>query len=260
MPEADTSAPDAASRRRDSDHGPTVSLTGRAIRRAHWALRFLRSHWRSLILLFALVGVPLIIFGAVAEEVHDERGAALLFDEPIMLALRHWDGSLAERAALFLDEVGYTWGVVPFDVALTVLLLALGRVRRGLFFATAVGGSALLNLGAKAWFARERPSFWEHIIEESTYSFPSGHAMGSATLALAVIVLTWRTRARWPVLVAALVFAIAVSWSRVWLGVHYPSDIVAAWAAAAAWVFGTAHLFRMGRKARARPAPAPAAR
>jgi undecaprenyl-diphosphatase len=49
-------------------------------------------------------------------------------------------------------------------------------------------------------------------------------------------------------LVLGLLFALAVAGSRVWLGVHYPSDVLAAWAAAAAWVFGVAHFFRLRRK------------
>ena len=229
----------------------------RSLRRAHWALRFLRSHARALIFLFALVVVPLIVFGEVADEIDEVDGGALPVDVSIMMTLRQWDWAGFEASSLLLADVGYKWGVVPFDVALIALLFVAGRIRKGLFFASAVGGSALLNLAAKAWFARERPSLWEAIVHESTYSFPSGHAMGSATLAFAVIALTWDTRARWPVLAAALLFAIAVALSRVWLGVHYPSDILAAWAAAAAWVFGLAHLFRLHQKARTQPAPPP---
>lgn len=66
-------------------------------------------------------------------------------------------------------------------------------------------------------------------------SFPSGHAMGSATLAAAVVMLLWRTRWRWPALVLGVCFAVWVGASRVYLGVHYPSDILAGWTAALTW-------------------------
>ncbi|HEU4665623.1 MAG TPA: phosphatase PAP2 family protein, partial [Dokdonella sp.] len=67
------------------------------------------------------------------------------------------------------------------------------------------------------------------------YSFPSGHAMGSMTLACVLVLLCWWTRLRWPVLAAAAVLVVLVGASRIYLGVHYPSDILAGWAAAIAW-------------------------
>ena len=78
-------------------------------------------------------------------------------------------------------------------------------------------------------------ALWESIVPEHNYSFPSGHAMGSMTLACVLVLLAWRTRARWAVLCAAAVFVVLVGMSRVYLGVHYPSDILAGWAAAIAW-------------------------
>ena len=62
--------------------------------------------------------------------------------------------------------------------------------------------------------------------------------MGSATLAMVVLLLCWHTRFRWPVVVLAALFALAVGASRIYLGVHYPSDILGGWAAGVAWVSG----------------------
>ena len=105
---------------------------------------------------------------------------------------------------------------------------AAGTTAKG-FAAFATGGSALLNLAAKQAFARDRPSLWESIAPEHNYSFPSGHAMGSMTLAVALVLLAWNTRWRWPVVAAMAVFVPMVGLSRVYLGVHYPSDILAGW-------------------------------
>ena len=102
----------------------------------------------------------------------------------------------------------------------------------------ALAGSALLNLAAKHYFGRARPAFWLSLAPETSYSFPSGHAMASMTLATVLVLLAWRSRWRWPVLVAAPGFALAVAASRVYLGVHYPSDILAGWTAAIAWTAG----------------------
>ncbi|QIL20961.1 phosphatase PAP2 family protein [Thermomonas sp. HDW16] len=201
---------------------------------ARFGIDFLWRRWKRLLLAFVGVLLPLWGFGALAEELHD--GEAFFFDEPLLrlahdLASHGWD-----RLFLLSSKLGYEWGVVPFDIALVLVLAALRKRREGLFAGTALVGSALLNLGAKRFFARERPSLWESIAPESTFSFPSGHAMGSMTLAVVLVLLAWRTRWRWWVAVPAVLFAVTVGLSRVYLGVHYPSDILAGWAAATAWV------------------------
>src|SRR3546814_8426441 len=97
-------------------------------------------------------------------------------------------------------------------------------------FRSATGGSGLLTVVAKQAFARDRPSLWESIAPEHNFSFPSGHAMGSMTLAAVLVLLAWPTRWRWPVVAAMAVFVPMVGLSRVYLGVHFPSDILAGWA------------------------------
>ena len=141
-----------------------------------------------------------------------------------------------------------------FAYALIVAVLVWRkRWREASFVAICFAGSALLNLGSKRFFQRDRPSLWESIAPESTFSFPSGHAMGSMTLAAVAVLLAWRTRWRWPVALAAVAFVLLVGLSRLYLGVHYPSDVVAGWAAGLAWVAGAyLVLFRARRPWRRR--------
>ena len=210
-----------------------VHLVAEEIR--YGAEEFRRSGWRIALLFVALL-LPLWLFGGLAEEVHE--GEAFAFDVPLLEWARVLHGPAMDRVFLFFTHAGYEWGVVPFDVLLVLVLAALRKYREGFFAGVALAGSGILNVAAKHYFGRARPSLWESLSPETTYSFPSGHAMGSMTLAAVLVLLAWRTRWRWPVLVLMSAFVVMVGLSRVYLGVHYPSDILAGWAAALAWTLG----------------------
>ena len=203
---------------------------------ATYGARFLCKHiWRMVLWFFCLL-LPLWGFAALVGEVHKKE--VFPFDAPILNVLHALATPALDHFFVICSRLGYLWGVVPLDLILLVLLVVLRRFRDGLFFGIAVIGSAALNIVAKNHFARMRPDLWLSITPETTYSFPSGHAMGSMTLGMAVIILCWPTRCRWPILILSLVFILLVSVSRVYLGVHYPSDILAGWTAAIAWTFG----------------------
>lgn len=198
--------------------------------------RFVGRHAWSLALLFGGLLLPIWVFSELADEIQEAE--AIIFDEPLLRFAAAVARDGFDRVFLFFSQIGYAWGVVPVDIALVLVLLALRHYRAGIFAAIALGGAGLLNLAAKQAFARERPTLWESIAPEQTYSFPSGHAMGSAALALTLVLLAWPTRWRWPVFAAMAVFVPMVGLSRIYLGVHYPSDILAGWAAASIWVVG----------------------
>ncbi len=197
---------------------------------------FLQRHGRHLVLLFAGLLLPLWGFAELADEVREAD--AFPFDAPLLQFAQDMARDGFDRWFLLFSKLGYEYGVVPFDIALVVVLAFRRRFRESIFAAAALGGSALLNLATKQLFARERPSLWESIAPESTYSFPSGHAMGSMTLAVVLVLLAWPTRWRWPTIGVMGFFVVMVGLSRVYLGVHYPSDILAGWAAAIAWAMG----------------------
>ena len=196
------------------------------------------------IALFCGVLLPLLVFGQIADEVVERE--AIGFDLPIQM----WAHSYA-TPNLDLWMLGLSmFGSPPlmfFFCALIVLALWSNR-RRGdaWFFMASVVGAGLLNQIAKLAFGRPRPELWIVIDPRSDFSFPSGHAMGTMALYAAVAVLLWRTRLSAPWLIGggALVFLIGLS--RVYLSMHYPSDVLCGWLASLAWVLGL-HLIRRAR-------------
>lgn len=202
------------------------------------ALRYVSEHRLQLLLLFFGVLVPLLIFGNLAEDIWRKEGFS--WDVPILQALHARSGRALDFFALALAAVGGFWGLAPITLALVVVLARRGERRRATFLALAVVGAALLNLAVKAIFHRARPDLWPRLVAEDTFSFPSGHAMGSMAFAVAVSVLAWPTRWRWPVLIGGALFALLVGASRLYLGVHFPSDVLAGWCASLVWVTGLA--------------------
>lgn len=193
----------------------------------------LRRNGRRIALLFLGMLLPLWVFAELADEVHElER---FVFDDPILLRAHGFAGPGLDGFFVLVSKIGYQ-GVVAIDVLIVLLVLAFRRWREATFAAVAFLGSALLNVGAKQFFQRDRPTLWQSISPEGTFSFPSGHAMGSMTLAATVVLLAWPTRGRWPMIALMAAFILLVGYSRVYLGVHFPSDILAGWMAGAAWV------------------------
>lgn len=218
-----------------------------------YGLRFVsKEAWRLLFAFLAIV-LPLAGFAALIETLRES--GAFFFDAPIMLALHKLASPGVDFFFVVVSKIGFTWGVVPIDVLVAAFLLWRRRYRDGLFFALAVVGSLMVNMAAKSHFTRFRPDLWLSVAPEHTYSFPSGHAMGSMSLGVALVLLAWPTRWRLWVLAGASLFVLLVALSRVYLGVHWPSDILAGWTAAAAWVLAMHWLVA----SRAPPPPSPAA-
>ena len=227
---------------------------GAAVEELSYGARFLRQHGWRLLPLFVGLLVPMLLFAGIVDEYRED--GILPFDKPLLLWAHRMATPATDQFFVTMSDLGYLWGVVPVNVAILLLLVLRKRYREGLFWALAVGGSALLNLGVKSHFMRGRPDLWDQVVTETSFSFPSGHAMGSATLATAVILLTWRTRWHWPALVVLPAFALTVGVARIYLGVHYPSDILAGFAVAIAWVMGMHSVVGRAPKPRAEPASA----
>lgn len=174
------------------------------------------------------------------------RGAQFAFDRAIMLGLRT-PGDLSvpigphvlKKVMVDITALGGET-VLTLVVALSVGFLLASRhwLTAALVFGGTVSGSIAGRLG-KYLVGRERPALVDHLVEVSSASFPSGHASNSATIyltvALVMMQIVPRKAARWFVFASAIGLVLLIGVSRVYLGVHWPSDVLAGWSAGALW-------------------------
>lgn len=187
-------------------------------------------------LLVALVAfwLPVIVFAKLAGEVLEREPIAA--DVSILSAIHHHATPLHDRVVIFITNCGSAEVIAPLTVLLAGLLFWKGLKRQAVILTFGVGGAAAANVVLKMIFQRDRPSLWSPLVAERSFSFPSGHAMASSAFALCILLLLWRTKWRWLAAIAGTLFVLLVGLSRMYLGVHYPTDVVAGWTASVAWV------------------------
>jgi undecaprenyl-diphosphatase len=191
-----------------------------------------------------LIGGALWAFAELADEVED--GESHAFDKANLLALRNPSNPEDPIGPRWLELVARDITSLGGTVVLTLVTLAtLGFLlmtrKRGaaLLVAVSVAGGTLLSSLLKSGFDRPRPDLVPHAVEVSSASFPSGHAMLATVTYLTLGALLVQVQERrhvqvyllsWGILLSLLVGA-----SRIYLGVHWPTDVLAGWCVGAAW-------------------------
>lgn len=175
-----------------------------------------------------------VTFAYIAREVI--RGETLGGDRLVLLRLNHFATPTFDSIVVGITSLGDVISIAVMTLAVLLLLAFRRKWQAFTQVSFSLAGAAMLNFILKLLFERDRPRLWEQIIHESSYSFPSGHAMLTGAFVFALIVITWRTRYRWVVAGGGGVYLVAIGFSRLYLGVHYPTDIVAGWCASLAWV------------------------
>jgi undecaprenyl-diphosphatase len=220
------------------------------IRLKHWIVKFwayLKSLLRDDFAL--LVGLCLIAGGLwgfveLADEVMEQETQSL--DEKLLLSLRNPDDPSDPLGPRWVEELGRDFTALGGMAVLALLsaaiagyLLLEGKPHLALFLAVTVGGGIVASLLLKYGYSRPRPDLVPHGSHVYTTSFPSGHSMMAAVayLTLAVILARAHARRRVKIYFIALgaSLTIAVGVSRVYLGVHWPTDVLAGWTAGTVW-------------------------
>jgi undecaprenyl-diphosphatase len=204
--------------------------------------QFVLHHWSSLALL--VFGLGLFAFLYLAGEVIE--GETLRFDTWLLLALRVPGDTTDPLGPAWIEEMFRDFtalggvGVLSLLTLISVGYLWLtGQRRVALFLLFAILGGLLLSSMLKSGFDRPRPDLVSHGSHIYTSSFPSGHSMLSAVVYLTggalLAIVQSAHRVRVYLVSCSILTTLLVGVSRVYLGVHWPSDVLAGWAAGAAW-------------------------
>jgi undecaprenyl-diphosphatase len=183
-------------------------------------------------------------FIEIADEVSEGETQAI--DEWVVKAMRRPDNPAEPIGPPWLEETGRdvtalggVFWLVFFTLAVAGYLWFDQKRRLMLFLLASTFGGLLLSQGLKMAFARPRPTVVPHLAEVYTSSFPSGHSMLSAvvylTLGSLLTTAVPRRRLKAYVLGLALLMTALIGVSRIYLGVHYPTDVLAGWTAGLVW-------------------------
>lgn len=212
-----------------------------------------------LLLCFACVSGAWI-FLEIADEVHE--GETEAFDKAILRAFRNPNDlsdpigpRRVEEAVRDITALGSVTVLSLFAGAVAGFLLFTRRYNALLLLITALAGGLLLNWALKNYFARPRPEFVTQLHYVSSKSFPSGHSLLAAVVYLTLGALGSRLaanrRQKLYILTVAVVLTVLVGISRVYLGVHYPTDVLAGWSVGMLWAilcwFAARYLQRRGK-------------
>jgi undecaprenyl-diphosphatase len=210
------------------------------------SLKYLHKNGRETRILIAIAVAAglLIVAGKLASEILE--GDLMGLDRRLLLALRHTDNPAQPLGPLWLRVAARDITGLGSPAVLTLIVAATAGflvLKRSTYAAAAlvlavVGGTAASSV-AKNLIGRARPQFVAEVAQTQTYSFPSGHAFLSALVFITLGAFLAReqqdARVRLYIFGVALVTTFLVGLSRVYIGVHWPTDVVAGWCAGAAW-------------------------
>ncbi|BAZ03122.1 phosphoesterase (plasmid) [Tolypothrix tenuis PCC 7101] len=208
---------------------------------SHFWLRYIHPRLVTLIAAIGIVGLVsclliLFILAKLAEEVLERE--AFAFDTNFLLWLHQFANPNLDNFMLFITNLGNPKTVVVV-AGVTLLLLWWRRYREDAkIFVLACLGALILNTGLKLFFSKPRPELWHRLISETSFSFPSGHALGSMVLYgfIAYELATHYPQFAKVIYSLTVILIAAIGLSRLYLGVHWPTDIIAGYGVGFLWL------------------------
>jgi undecaprenyl-diphosphatase len=193
---------------------------------------------RLLIAGFLASALTLVFFGWLTRVVL--AGESLKFDIRVREAVHSLASGPLTSVMLVVTQMGSSLVLLPLGAFMMWRLIAADRKRAAMIFVAACVGAGALTEVLKLAFRRTRPLAYFGYAEPSSYSFPSGHSIMSACfygIVAAVLTVNIQSRRkRAAIWAGAVLMALSIGFSRVYLGVHYPTDVLAGYATAVIWV------------------------
>ncbi|MGC9527554.1 MAG: phosphatase PAP2 family protein [Limnospira sp.] len=183
-----------------------------------------------------IAGLSLWGFVEITDEVLEKETEYI--DRIVLQTIHQMHTPLLDRIMVGITFLGDPVFLAAVGIIMALILLFKGWKIGAIAISVALGGVALINHSLKYVFGRHRPELWERIIDVNFNSFPSGHAMislvvyGMIAYWLSVQFRPWQ----WLIIPATIVLIIAIGFSRLYLGVHWPTDVIAGYAAGLVWL------------------------
>ncbi len=194
------------------------------------------------IVLWTLAALSTILFVAIAQRVLE--GNADAFDRRWALAIHAADDDALDSIFIALTMIGSAPGLWA-----TITLVSFLAIRNGLWpIAMILAGNGIaalvVNTSLKWWFVRQRPTLFDEITRPETFSFPSGHSMSAIEIygTVAAVLIAIHPRLRPVIVPVATLLIVGIGLSRVYLGVHWPTDVLAGFASGVPFLIVSIHL------------------
>ena len=180
--------------------------------------------------------VVIYVFAQISDEVLEKE--AFGFDKTILLWIHHnLANPVLDRIMLFITYLGNPNVVVVLVTIIMIVFLWRKYYQEAKIFAVDCAGGVILSYELKTFFSKTRPQLWDSPLNEVSYSYPSGHALGSAVL---YVFLGYVLANRYPkfaplIYTCATLLILLIGFSRLYLGVHWPTDIIGGYCIGFLW-------------------------
>jgi undecaprenyl-diphosphatase len=219
-----------------------LELRGEVVRRLADRLTFAAVVWMAVGL--AVSAFVIWAFAEVVDEVVE--GESRRFDRATLLWIDDHAPEWLDGPMRLVTALGYYEVVVPLLAATVLAFYLKGWRLSAVLLLVSTAGSSLLTTVLKAVFERSRPEVFDSGYTAAFYSFPSGHAtVAVGFYGMLTLILAYRLRgyARWSVAAFGVVLVLLIGFSRLYLGVHYPTDVLAGFLAAPLWVISVGAVY-----------------